>query len=165
MLPNVKTMKTTALSALLAISLAIPAAPALAWGQREQDVLKGVVGTLAVAALLREADKNHREKQPKPRYYYVEPQPQYTHTPRPTHNSYNSVYGTPAAQAFNSYSYRERQTIQRRLAAKGYYYGGIDAAFGPGTYNAVVAYARDTGNRDSIGSRNGAFSIYDGLIY
>ena len=173
MLPNVKTIRTTAIASLLAISLAIPAAPALAWGQREQDMLKGVLGTLAVAALIREANK---DRAPAPKYYYVDPKPQpqpqygnaYGHGPKKPaygHNSYNSVYGTPAAQAFNSYSRQERQAIQRQLARHGYYSGGIDGAFGPGTYRAITAYARDTGNNERLATRNGAFAVYDALIF
>jgi len=38
---------------------------------------------------------------------------------------------TATAQAFNSYSYQDRRTIQSRLAAWGYYGGGIDGAFAP----------------------------------
>ena len=161
MLPYVKTAKNRAIATLLAISLAVPAAPALAWGQREQDVLKGVLGTLVVGALIREAN---RDKNPPPRYYYVDPRPQQGNGHQ---NGYSqgSVYSTPAAQAFNSYSRSERQAIQRRLAAHGYYYGGIDGAFGPGTYRAVEAYARDSGNRDRLSSRNGAFALYDSLIF
>ncbi len=47
----------------------------------------------------------------------------------------------------------------------GYYYGGIDGAFGPGTYNAVTAYARAAGASGSLGSTGGAYALYDGLIY
>jgi len=169
MLPYVKTLKTSAIATLLALSLAIPAAPALAWGQREQDVLKGVLGTLAVGAILREANK---DRAPAPQYYYVDPKPQhgtgYGHHPKKPsygHPRHTSVYDTPAAQAFNSYTRHERQAIQRQLARHGYYNGGIDGSFGPGTYRAVAAYARDTGNADRLASRNGSFAIYDGLIF
>jgi peptidoglycan hydrolase-like protein with peptidoglycan-binding domain len=51
------------------------------------------------------------------------------------------------------------------LAQWGYYRGGIDGSFGPGTYSAVVAYARDEGQGRNIGSTAGAFGVYDGLIY
>jgi len=164
MLPCVKTMKKSAVAALLAVSLAVPAAPAFAWGQREQDVLKGVLGTLAVTAIIREANKN---RVPAPRYYYVAPQPQPRHGnvyQRPTHSQTN-VHNTAAAQAFNSYSRRERQDIQRQLSYYGYYNGGIDGSFGSGTYRAIAAYARDTGNLDRLATRNGSFAIYDGLIF
>ncbi|AWB50180.1 hypothetical protein HYN69_02455 [Gemmobacter aquarius] len=90
---------------------------------------------------------------------YVEP----VYAPRPTHTT--SVYRTAAAQAFNSYSLTERRAIQRRLAAQGYYYGGIDGSFGPGTYSAVASYAADLGVSQRLSSREGAFGIYDGLIF
>jgi len=165
MLPYVKSVKTAALSALLAVSLALPATPALAWGDREQGVLTGIIGTLAVGGLIREANK---DRTPAPRYYYVEPRPQHYYGNGNGHRSsrvQESVYNTPAAQAFNSYSRSERLAIQRRLSAQGYYYGGIDGSFGPGTYRAVEAYARDSGNRDRLSSRNGAFALYDSLIF
>ena len=74
-----------------------------------------------------------------------------------------SIYATPAAQAFNSYSRGERMAIQRRLRAAGYYHSSVDGAFGPGTYNAVVAYARDTGT--SLGNTGNAYAVYDGVLY
>ena len=73
------------------------------------------------------------------------------------------IYGTAAAQAFNSYSSSERRLIQRRLSSYGYYRGGIDGSFGPGTYSAVVAYAQDEG--ESLRSTASAFGVYDSLIY
>jgi len=163
MLPCVKTVQNSAIAALLAVTMALPAAPALAWGQREQDVLKGVLGTLAVTAIIREANK---DRAPAPKYYYVDPTPNHGHytPPKPTH-SYTNVYNTAAAHAFNSYSRHERQAIQRQLARFGYYNGGIDGSFGPGTYRAIAAYARDTGNKDRLASRTGAYAIYDGLIF
>jgi peptidoglycan hydrolase-like protein with peptidoglycan-binding domain len=85
------------------------------------------------------------------------------YVPRPTHTV--SIYQTPAARAFNSYSRAERVAIQRRLAVLGYYRSGIDGSFGPGTYNAVLAYARDAGQGDSLRGTNTAFGVYDGLIY
>ena len=75
----------------------------------------------------------------------------------------NGVIGTAAAQAFNSYSSSERRLIQRRLSSYGYYRGGIDGSFGPGTYSAVVAYAQDEG--ESLRSTASAFGVYDSLIY
>jgi hypothetical protein len=182
MLPNVKTMKSSAIAALLAVSLAVPAAPAFAWGQREQDVLKGVLGTLAIGAIINEANKGRRPAaqpqhyyvDPRPQGHYVEPRPQQGHghgynnghRPRtPDHYAYNSVHGTPAAQAFNTYTRGERQQIQRKLARHGYYNGGIDGSFGAGTYRAIAAYARDTGNADRLSSRNGAFALFDSLIF
>ena len=166
MLPYVKTVKSSAIALMLAILTAVPSAPAFAWGQREQDVLKGVLGTLAVTAIIREANKN---RTPAPKYYYLEPVPRSGYgtghgydKPRTSHNT---LHNTAAAQAFNSYSRSERQAIQRQLSYHGYYSGRIDGSFGPGTYRAIAAYSRDTGNFDRLASRNGAFAIYDGLIF
>ena len=156
MLPAVSTLKRNTIAAITAFAIALPAAQALAWGQREQDVLKGVIGTLAVQALIREAKRPQRNRpvvvQPQPQPVYVEPAPQYT-----------SIYRTAAARAFNSYSSSERRLIQRRLSAYGYYRGGIDGSFGPGTYTAITAYARDEGQ--SLKSVSSAYGVYDGLIY
>lgn len=178
------TVKKTAITAVTALSLALGAAlPAQAWGQREQDVLKGVVGTIVVQSVLtqsgilqpRQPRPVYRQPAPvyqQPRVIYRDPppvvyqQPRYVepaYAPRPAYAT--SVYRTAAAQAFNSYSLTERRAIQRRLAAQGYYYGGIDGSFGPGTYNAVASYAADMGVSQRLGSREGAFGIYDGLIF
>ena len=77
MLPAVSTLKRNTIAMLTAFAIALPAAPALAWGQREQDVLKGVVGTLAVQALIREAKRPQRNRpvvvQPQPQPVYVQP--------------------------------------------------------------------------------------------
>ena len=65
----------------------------------------------------------------------------------------------------HSYSRGERLAIQRQLARQGYYHSSIDGSFGPGTYNAVAAYARDIGASNRLGSREGIYGIYDGLIF
>ena len=163
MLPTVMTAKSTAkssaIAALAALSIAtIPAAPAHAWGDKEQGFLAGI----ATAVIVGEVVKNNRRARapvyaPAPVY---SPAPVYVE-PRPTHTT--SIYHTPAAQAFNSYSASERKAIQRNLRAWGYYRGGVDGSFGPGTYNAVVAYARDEGR--SLSSSGGAYAVYDGLIF
>jgi Putative peptidoglycan binding domain len=174
------TVKNTAISAVTALSLALGlAAPAKAWDQREQDVLKGVVGTVVLGTVLRDygilPPRNRPVYQQQPVYQppvYQPPRAVYTqpryyeepvYQPRQTYST--SVYRTAAAQAFNSYSLSERRAIQRRLAAQGYYYGGIDGSFGPGTYNAVAAYAADLGQSQRLASRDGAFGLYDGLIF
>lgn len=177
------TVKNTAITAITALSLALGAAlPAHAWGQREQDVLKGVVGTVVVGSVLKQYGILQPQPRPQPqpvyrqpvyeqpRVIYRDPPPVYTqpryepvYVQRPTYTS--SVYSTAAAQAFNSYSSTERRAIQRRLAAAGYYFGGIDGAFGPGTYNAVTAYASDRGVAARLATREGAFGVYDGLIF
>ena len=71
----------------------------------------------------------------------------------------------PGCRAFQNYSAAERKAIQRNLRAWGYYRGGIDGSFGPGTYNAVVAYARDEGASGNLKSTSGAYAVYDGLIF
>jgi peptidoglycan hydrolase-like protein with peptidoglycan-binding domain len=157
MLPH---LTRTAIAGITALSLSLgAAAPAQALGKNERSFLKGVAATLIVGALINEA-----RRQPAPQPRVVAPRPQ----PIPVHGggySATSIYRTPAAQAFNSYGREERRVIQQKLAAMGYYRSGIDGAFGPGTYNAVVAYARDTGGADRLSARGGAYSVYDSLIY
>lgn len=163
MLPAVTTrIKRNALIAATALSIAaVPAAPALAWGSNEQNFLKGVAATIAVQALIRES-KSSRYREP------VYAQPVYTqpaYEPVYTQPSYHApVYGTPSARAFQSYSTQERRMIQRRLAAYGYYRGGIDGAYGPGTAQAIAAYARDEGMTRKLGSTAGAYGVLDSLI-
>ena len=164
MLPN---LKTVAITTVTALSIALgAAAPAAAWGQREQDTLKGVVGALIITSIINDARRDRGAP-----VYHEEPQPIYNdgyyhppkkHKPKPVHQS---VYRTPAAHAFNSYSASERRLIQRRLAHWGYYQGGIDGSFGPGTYSAIAAYARDNGQGQQLASTAGAFGVYDGLIF
>ncbi len=168
MLPKLHTAVVTTVTAL---SIALgAAAPAAAWGQREQDTLKGAVGALVLKAII---DDARRDRAP---VYHQAPAPVYRADPVPERSYYGhshvkpvhqaqSIYRTPLAQAFNSYSRAERRLIQRRLAQWGYYRGGVDGSFGPGTYSAVVAYARDEGQGRNIGSTAGAFGVYDGLIY
>ena len=160
MLLSVMNAKTTLIAGLTALSIAaVPATPALAWGDKEQGFVAGVATAVIVDELL----KNNRKARLYDRGYtagptYVEPRPVYS---EPRHTS--SIYATPAARAFQSYSLRERKAIQRNLRAYGYYRGGIDGAFGPGTYNAVAAYARDEGQ--SLKSNSAAYGVYDGLLY
>lgn len=169
------TVRNTAISAVTALGLALGAvAPAHALGKNEQKFLQGVAAALIVNAIVKEA----RRPAPQPRYIqpqYVQPQyvqPRYhepQHEPRRRHHYDEgrsvSIYRTSAAVAFNSYSREERRLIQRRLAGYGYYRSGIDGSFGPGTYNAIAAYARDAGVGEKLTSREGAYGVYDGLIY
>lgn len=158
MLPTVTTAKSTMIAAIAALSIAaLPAAPAHAWGKKEQSFVAGV----ATAVIINELLKQNRKARaatvapaPTPTPTYVEPRP-----------VIGSIHSTPAARAFNSYSLTERKAIQRNLRAWGYYRGGIDGAFGPGTYNAVLAYARDEGASDRLSSTSGAYGVYDGLIF
>ena len=158
MLLSVINAKTTLIAGLTAFSIAaVPATPALAWGDKEQGFVAGVATAVIVDELL----KNNRKARLYDQGYSKSPvyrEPRYD---EPRHTT--SVYSTPAARAFQSYSLRERKAIQRNLRAYGYYRGGIDGSFGPGTYNAVAAYARDEGQ--SIRSNAAAYGVYDGLIY
>lgn len=160
MLLSVMNAKTTLIAGLTALSIAaVPATPALAWGEKEQGFVAGVATAVIVDELL----KNRRARLGGPVYaapapVYVEPRPVYV---EPRHTT--SIYATPAGRAFQSYSLSERKAIQRNLRAWGYYRGGIDGSFGPGTYNAITAYARDEGI--SLATSAKAYGAYDGLLY
>jgi hypothetical protein len=158
----------TALAAATALSVAVTSVtPALAWGDREQGIVTGILGTL----LFQEATNTRHKPQPEP-YPYPEPYPpQYGHRPPPPpppqyhQPGYDSVYRTALGRAFASYSLGERKDIQRELRRYGYYNGRVDGQFGPGTYEAVSAYARRTGQRDANRSMAAAFGVYDSLLY
>jgi hypothetical protein len=153
MLPTVMTAKSHLIAAVAALSIAaIPAAPAHAWGDKEQGFVAGIATAVIIDELLKQGRKAKAPPAPAP--IYVEPTP-----------VYSSIHSTPAARAFNSYSRAERKAIQRNLRAWGYYRGGIDGSFGTGTYNAIVAYARDEGASSSLTSTGGAFGLYDSLIF
>jgi hypothetical protein len=181
MLPN---MKTSVIAAVTALSIALTAAaPAQALGRNERNFLKGVAATVIIGAILNDANNRAQARpvpQPQPEYrhhrrhqeprYYEEPsynQPSYNQqyrTPARVIGSSSSIYSTPAGTAFNAYSAAQRRMIQSRLRNYGYYSGGIDGSFGPGTYRAVVAYARDAGGEGQLSNRGGAFGVYDGLL-
>jgi peptidoglycan hydrolase-like protein with peptidoglycan-binding domain len=69
------------------------------------------------------------------------------------------------AAQFNSYTNHRQRRIQSTLSAYGYYRGAIDGSFGPGTYNATVAYANATGRSNLLGTMVGARSIYKALLF
>lgn len=157
MLPNVKNI---AIAAVAALSVAAAAAPAMAWGKKEQGFVAGVATAIIIDQLI---EGNRARKQPAPVYVAPKhPAPVYVE-PAPTYRS--SIYTTPAAQAFKSYSLGERKAIQRSLRASGYYYGSIDGVFGPGTYNAVTSYASAAGASGNLRTTGGAFAVYDGLLF
>ncbi len=165
------TLKRSAIAAVAALSItAIPASPAHAWGEKEQNFVAGVATAVIVGQIIK---NNQRNRAPAPMYYTEPRQPVYQQPAyqaptyqRPTyHQPTASIYSTAAARAFQSYSAGERRLIQKRLAAYGYYTGGIDGAFGPGTYRAVVAFARNEGAVRNLETAGGAYAIYDGLIY
>jgi len=126
--------------------------PANAFDRDERQFLKGIAATLLVQKIIKESKKNKKvQEQPQP-----VPQPVYVPS---------SIYATPAAQAFQSYTPTQRRLIQQRLSAYGYYRSGIDGSFGPGTYNAVLAYARDIGQASAMQATGSAYAVYDRLIY
>ncbi|GAB1479350.1 peptidoglycan-binding protein [Paracoccaceae bacterium] len=160
---------TRALTLATAFAVAlVPAAPALAWGDREQGVVTGIAGTLLLQGILRDLEAQNRprpvpqpypEPYPTPRPYYPAPQP------TPGYHQGNSIWRTPVAEAFQSYSRSERKAIQRQLSRYGYYRGGADGAFGPGTYSAITGYARDSGDGAMLRTTAGSFAVLDGLLY
>ena len=80
-------------------------------------------------------------------------------------SGYNSgLAQTATARAFNSYSYQDRRMIQSRLAAWGYYGGGIDGAFGPRTHQALYAFASKANRQSALDSTSGAYSVLDALL-
>ena len=183
-----KSFKTAAIATVTALSIAVTAAaPAQALGKNERNFIKGAAAAVIVGALINQSQAQTRQPQaqpiyrpapqPQPQHHYrPRPQPEPQHHYRPRHDQYqhtsgrvvgsnNSVHATIAAQSFNSYTVGQRRAIQSRLRAFGYYNGGIDAAFGPGTYRAVVAYARDSGGERQLQSRAGSFGVYDSLLY
>ena len=158
-------LNTKAIAAAAALAVAATAAaPAQAWGKKEQGFVAGALTAIIIDELI----DNNRHRRAAPEPVYRDPDPVYRDpAPRPRYDAprYGSVYSTPAAQAFNSYSKAERKAIQRSLRAYGYYHGGIDGSFGPGTYNAIVAYARASGASGHLNSAGGVYALYDGLLY
>ena len=171
-------LKTKLIAGTVAVALlATSAAPALAWGDREQGIVTGIAGTVLLGTLLNQSGQGYGRQQPQPVYRHRQYQPVYQEPvyqqpvyvqpvyQQPVYQApVQSLYSTPAAQAFNSYSTNERIRIQATLANYGYYNGGLDGSFGPGTYNAVNAYASRTGKQAMLGTRGGAYGLYDALI-
>jgi hypothetical protein len=150
MLPAVRTTMT-ALTAAVAIALA-PAAPAHAWGDKEQGFVAGVATFLLLNEIAKDAKRRRAPA-------YQAPDPIYAPgNPGP-------VYGvSPAKSAFMEYSPNARRAIQSRLKSYGYYYGAVDGVWGQGTARAIAAYARDVGYGNDIGTRNGAVQLYNALL-
>ncbi|OYX43604.1 MAG: hypothetical protein B7Z02_08680 [Rhodobacterales bacterium 32-67-9] len=181
-------IRKTATAAIAALSLAtaLPA-PAHAWGEKEQNALAalavaGVVGTLIYKDQQRKRAAGVSRQYVAPRYQeptpvyrqpayqqpaYQQPayqQPSYQEPARYQPTETSGIYATPAARAFNSYTLQERRRIQSRLSGAGYYHGGIDGAFGPMTYRAIMAIAGDSTGTDQVSTMRGAFEFYDTLL-
>lgn len=178
------TKTATAAATALSLALALPA-PAHAWGEKEQNLAAlaaaGIIGTVLWQQYQRQNGgvvgrapvQNYpiysQPRYQQPRYQqptYQEPsyqEPRYQ-SPRYSTPVGASVYSTPAARAFNSYSASERRAIQSRLARAGYYNGSIDGSFGPMTYRAVMAISRDSTGSDKLATMGGAFEFYDTIL-
>ncbi len=180
MLPLMSNVKRNLIAGSVALALvASSAVPALAWGQREQDFSKGALAVLLLGAIVKDSNNhnyghgnNHYQPQPYQPPVYYQPQPPvyqppvyYQPQPQPYYPPIQSVYSTPAGQAFQSYSVNERRRIQATLANYGYYHGNVDGNFGPGTYQALNSYASRTGKLAQLETRGGAYGLMDGLLY
>ncbi len=176
MLPTLRKTATAAVAAL-SLAVAVPA-PAHAWGEKEQNALAalavaGVVGTLIYKDQQRKRASVSRQyvapryQDPAPVYRAPAPvyqAPVYQEPARYQPTEPSGIYTSPAARAFNSYTLEERRRIQSRLAGAGYYHGGIDGAFGPMTYRAIMAIAGDSTGTDQVSTMRGAFEFYDTLL-
>lgn len=174
MLPTIRKTATAAIAAL-SLAAALPA-PAHAWGEKEQNALAalavaGVVGTLIYKDQQRKRASVSRQyvapryQEPAPVYRApVYQEPVYREPARYQPEQSSGIYATAAARAFNSYTHEERRRIQSRLAGAGYYQGGIDGAFGPMTYRAIMAIAGDSTGTDQVSTMRGAFEFYDTLL-
>ena len=175
MLNNLRTT-ATAIAATLSLAVALPA-PAHAWGEREQNALVALLAAGAIGTLIVQNNKRHRAapvtRSTVPTYTgpnygtsrYGTPSydtPRYQ--PPAAQPIPQGVSTTPAGRAFNTYSLSERRNIQSRLARAGYYNGAIDGAFGPMTYNAVMAISRDSTGADKLSTLGGAFDFYDAIL-
>ena len=171
MLPSIlTTTKTSLIAGVTALSVLMTGTTeAQAWGKPEQQFVAGAATAVLLGALIMNSPRYGTTVQA-PTYYrppVYQPQPRYYRYQRPVRYvpAPVSIYGTPAGLAFNSYSWNERRRIQSTLTAYGYYRGGIDGSFGPGTYGAIDAYARSTGKISLMASSAGAYSILDGLLF
>jgi hypothetical protein len=168
---------TTAAITALSLAVALPA-PAHAWGERQQNTLAalaaaGLIGTLIYqnnkqrqhAAPVTRAPVTQYSRYQEPRYQEPRYQGhQYQEPASYQSNAASSVYATPAARAFNSYTLSQRRAIQSRLSQAGYYQGGIDGSFGPMTYRAVTAIAGDTSTTNPLATMSGALEFYDAIL-
>ncbi|MFT4150933.1 MAG: peptidoglycan-binding domain-containing protein [Paracoccaceae bacterium] len=162
MLPNIKTLRTTAVAGIAALGIAASlAAPAQAFGDKDRAFVQGIATAVIVDKLIEQGRTPRYRPAPQP-YAYAQP---YGYAPQPVYvQPRYSIYSTPAARAFAEYAPSTRRAIQANLADYGYYRGGIDGQWGPGTYRAVEAYARGEGRGNLLDSRDGAVRLYNGLL-
>lgn len=152
MLPMIANTRIALTGAVTAAAIALaPVTPAMAWGEKEQNFLAGVVTALAVGAIV-----NQTRKAQRPPAYQPAPDP--IAVPAPGYGS--GVLGG----AFAEFSPASKRAIQQRLRSYGYYRGAIDGVYGPGTRAALEAYARDNGNPGALNSRDGAVRLMNGLL-
>ncbi len=156
-------LRTAAIAATAALSLAATSAtPVHALGKNEKNFLLGAGAALLLGSIYlknREAQAQQAYRAPTyqaPTYQ----QPTYYQPTQPA-----TSYSSSAARAFNSYSATERRQIQSKLKAYGYYRGTVDGSFGPQTQQAVSGYAGATLGTAKLSSMNGAFEVYDSLLY
>jgi hypothetical protein len=175
MLPVVSNLKTKLIAGAVAVALlATSAAPALAWNRDDQSFACGAgVGLLlgygfGATQPFRHGNNNQGCYNCYGRPVYQQPvyqQPVYqqpVYVQPPVYQQ--SIYNTPAAYAFQNYSWNERRRIQATLSNYGYYHGGLDGNFGPSTYDAIARYARNTGRMQFLGSQAGSAQLFDGLL-
>lgn len=167
-----KSLLASALVAATALGT-IPGTARAANGDITKGLVMGVVGGLAVNQLLNSQNGQARAVT-RSTPVYTQPQPVYTQ-PRPVyrerryehrhHRAYRAPFTTASAHvAFNSQGYHTRRAIQYRLAQQGYYNGGIDGLWGPGTASAVYTYARTHGRLDMLGSVRASERLYHGIL-
>lgn len=137
------------------------AAPAWAWGQRERDVLTGMVAATVIGSMVRQ-NREHPVAPSRPL------------APTYARAAYAPVAYAPVAHraagdiearaAFGSFSGQARFAIQNALAQRGYYGGRIDGTWGPGTWAALQGYAADRGARQALRSYDGTMAVFEDLM-
>ncbi|MEP3667313.1 MAG: peptidoglycan-binding domain-containing protein [Roseibium sp.] len=74
-----------------------------------------------------------------------------------------NVHRVPAAAAFAGMNFGQRIAIQKRLRAYGLYHDRIDGKWGPNTWFAVRAYAKEAGVYNKLQTRRGAYFVFRGI--
>ncbi|MCE6959216.1 peptidoglycan-binding protein [Cereibacter sphaeroides] len=125
------------------ILLAAAAATALLNGSlpaeaRGKDVAKVLLGVAAVAVVAHELS-DHRERRVESR-------------------------DTAVARAFGDLSPLARRSIEERLGAWGYLRGRADGRWDDATYEAVRAFAVDTGRTRNMHDYTGAMFLYEAMV-